>query len=142
MASTKTRTKTIRLANESADFYEKVPLNRVAESVHRLLEEKKLIFDGEEIKIPSDMSVHTENGPIPAWRGDLNSMLGLGGMSFEEFMEIIYGWVCDGTIDLTDGVGLKEPSWVTDFRDACHDLCIPVDKAVESACKALRKGII
>ena len=69
-------------------------------------------------------------------------MLGLGGMSFDEFMEVIYGWVCDGPIDLTDGVGLKEPTWVEHFRETCHDLCIPVDKAEESACKALRKGII
>ena len=65
MASTKTRTKTIRLANDAADFYEGVPLNRVAESVHRLLSEKKLSFDGEEIKISSENGVYTPKEAVP-----------------------------------------------------------------------------
>ena len=73
---------------------------------------------------------------------DLEAMLCLCGISLDEFMDVVYGWVCDGTIDLTDGVRVMEASWVTDLRETCHDLCIPVEKAVESACKALRKGLI
>ena len=142
MASTKTRTKTIRLANEAADFYEGVPLNRIAESVKGLLEEGRLRFDGEEIKITGEMGVHTGNETIPEWKEDLDAMLGLGGMDFNDFMEVVYGWVCDGTIDFTGGVHIMEASWVTDLRETCHDLCIPVEKAAESACKALRKGTI
>ena len=47
MSSTKTRTKTIRIKNETADFFSDKPLNRVVESVHTLAIEKKLEIEGD-----------------------------------------------------------------------------------------------
>lgn len=138
MPKLNTTVKSVRIDNDKlAELEERLG----SQSINSWLNEQILTYLDEKTSENKNMEKEV-NPDIPAWRGDLNSMLGLGGMSFDEFMEIIYGWVCDGTIDLTDGVGLKEPGWVTDFRETCHDLCIPVDKAVESACKALRKGEI
>ena len=49
----------------------------------------------------------------------------------------------DGSLTVEGGVlQASEERWVSEFREACHDLCIPVEKAGESAVKALRKGQI
>ena len=135
MSSTKTRPKTVRIMNETAEFYEKVPLNRVAESVHRLLENGSLRFDGEEIRISSDDTVQRTE-----WKKDLDGMLSCCGIGFDEFMDAVYGLVCEGTIDISDGVRLMEPSWVTRFREVCHEKCIPVEKTMENVCQKIEKG--
>lgn len=51
MASSKTRTRTIRIDNEVADYFEKKPLNRFIESLYGLLTSGKLKIDGEELKV-------------------------------------------------------------------------------------------
>lgn len=47
MSSSKTRLKTIRLKNETAEYFKDKPLNRVVESVHTLAEEKKIEIQGD-----------------------------------------------------------------------------------------------
>lgn len=51
MSSSKTTTKTIRIANEVAEYFEKKPLNRAVESLYGLLRTQKISFDGEKLKI-------------------------------------------------------------------------------------------
>lgn len=137
MASTKTRTKTIRLANEAADFYEKVPLNRVAESVYGLLNEGKLEFDGESVKIVGGVDVYTESEVMRSIR----EMLGFSGMTFDDLLKDINEKLESGELMLDEGsTRVQMPAWAEEFEEACHDLCIPVEKAAESAIKALKKG--
>lgn len=137
MASTKTRTKTIRLANEAADFYEGVPLNRVAEGVCGLLKDGKLEFDGESVKIVGGGGVYTESKAI----GSINEMLGFTEMTFDDLMKDIAGKLESGELMLDEGcTRVQMPAWAERFEEACHDLCIPVEKAAESAIKALKKG--
>ena len=53
MSSKTTTLKTIRIKNETAEFFKDKPLNRVVESVHCLTEEKKLEIKGDgKIVIP------------------------------------------------------------------------------------------
>lgn len=47
MSSKTTTLKTIRIKNETAEFFKDKPLNRVVESVHCLSEEKKLEIKGD-----------------------------------------------------------------------------------------------
>lgn len=51
MASTKTTTKTIRIDNETAEYFKGKPLNRAVESLCELLKSGRLTLDGEEIKL-------------------------------------------------------------------------------------------
>ncbi len=118
----------------------RVDNDKLAELERRLGDRSINSWMNEQISVYLGSADEGEN--ISEWKADLDAMLELSGIGFDEFMDVIYGWVCDGTIDLTDGVKVSEASWVTDLRETCHDLCIPVEKAVESACKALRKGLI
>ena len=53
MSSKTTTLKTIRIKNETAEFFKDKPLNRVVESVHCLTEERKLEIKGDgKIVIP------------------------------------------------------------------------------------------
>lgn len=142
MASTRTRTKTIRLANESADFYEKMPLNRIAECTHQLLESGKLKFDGSDLKIVSENGVHTEkNAEIVSLVSEMDEMAGCCGVPLEDMVHQFFGMLEDGRLSFENGVMRAncEP-WVEEFKSVCHDLCIPVEKAAESAIKALKRG--
>lgn len=53
MPSKTTKVKSIRLKNETADYFCDKPLNKVVESVHSLAVEEKLIVKGDgEVVIP------------------------------------------------------------------------------------------
>lgn len=47
MSSKTTTLKTIRIKNDTAEFFKDKPLNRVVESVHYLTEERKLEIKGD-----------------------------------------------------------------------------------------------
>lgn len=139
MASTKTRTKTIRLANDSADYYETVPLNRIAECTHHLLESGKLVFDGENLKIPSRGSVHTDN--YASVIEEFDEMASCSGISLDDLVSGLFTLLENGSITIENGVlSAGTSSWASEFESVCHDLCIPVEKAAEGAIKALKRG--
>lgn len=140
MASTKTRPKTVRITNEAADFYEKVPLNKVAESVYGLLNNGSLEFDGDEIKIPSGGGVYTEKRSL-AYE-DIAFMASLCEMNMDQVEEEIARLMNEGALMFVGGkLEVDMPDWVKSFEETCHDLCIPVEKAAENAIKAMSKGV-
>lgn len=51
MASTRTRIKPIRITNETADYFENKPLNRIVENLMDLMKSGKVKFDGEKLVI-------------------------------------------------------------------------------------------
>lgn len=136
MASTKTRPKTVRITNEAADFYEGVPLNRVAESVCGLLKNGKLEFDGESVKIVVRGDVYTESEVMRSIR----EMLGFTEMTFDDLLKDINEKLESGELMLDEGcTRVQMPAWAEEFEETCHDLCIPVEKAAEKAIRELRK---
>lgn len=141
MASTKTTAKGIRISNDAWDFYADKPLNRMVESLAGLLSDGSLEFDGETLKIKGSAGVHVKKAD-PEWKEDLDGMLMCCGIGFDELMETVYGWVCDGTIDISDGVSVSEPGWLTRFREVCHEKCIPIEKTMENVCQKIEKGQI
>ena len=57
MASTRTRIKPIRITNETADYFENKPLNRIVENLMDLMKSGKVKFDGEKLIINGVSSV-------------------------------------------------------------------------------------
>lgn len=51
MASTITRPKAIRIKNEAADYFDKLPLNKIVNSLYELMLSGRVEFDGEDLKI-------------------------------------------------------------------------------------------
>lgn len=51
MASTITTTRTIRIKNETAEYFKDKPLNKAVESLYEHLKSGNISFDGDEIKI-------------------------------------------------------------------------------------------
>lgn len=117
MASTKTRIKPIRIANETADYFEGKPLNRMVESLHHLIETGKVSFDGEEIKIPDGVySVTTNSGNTESvYSGgvntnilntmtDLEEIAIMCGMTLEDLAGQFCEMLNDGTLTVEGGV--------------------------------------
>lgn len=132
MASTITRTKTIRIANETADYFEDKPLNRIVENVHELMKSGKASFDGQSLKFDVDTDVDTMN--------ELEEMALCFGMTGEELLHQTVESLNEGTVTVNEGKLVGYTPWVEKFESVCHDLCIPVEKACEIAIKALRNG--
>lgn len=144
MASTKTVSKGIRITNEADEYYRHKPLNRIVEGLIPLFESGKLEFDGEGVKICGDMGAHTQNkGDYTDVLADIESMALCFGLTLEEMTGQFCEMLNDGSLTVEGGVLQPvEEGWIENFRETCHDLCIPVEKAGESAVKALRKGQI
>lgn len=54
MSSSKTKTRTIRIKNETADFFKDKPLNKVVENVHDLAMKKDIeVYENGKISILS-----------------------------------------------------------------------------------------
>lgn len=64
MSSKTTRVKTIRIKNETADFFEGKPLNKVVESVHTLAINKEVEIQTDGNIRLSDNNDKRENNPI------------------------------------------------------------------------------
>lgn len=133
MASTKTKVKPIRIANETAEYFEGKPLNRIVECIHLLLENGKLVFDGEGIKIPGGASVYTNV------LGDIETMAELFGTNVGEMTEQFCEMLDDGQLTVVRGrLEVVKPEWAERFEDYCHDRDIPVEKMVESVIKGMK----
>ena len=135
MASSKTRIKPIRIANETADYFEGKALNRIVESVHHLLESGGLEFDGEEIKICSEKGVYTENNPVLE---DIGMMAELFGIETGEMTEQFCEMLNDGLLTVSKGkLEIVMPEWAERFEETCHDRCMDVERTMEGVLKRL-----
>lgn len=141
MSSTKTKTKTIRIANDTADYFSGQALNRLVESVHHMILSGELSFDGENLKISDSGSVHTIDTHSDSY-SDLISMLDFYGCSFDELIRHIDTAMNLGTLTINDNkLTVVLPGWAEKLSDACHELGYDVEKIVDSAVKSLGKGI-
>ena len=137
MASTKTTVKTIRLTNETADFFEGKPLNRYVECLHSLIESGKVKMDGDNLKVVGkSKSIYDSVPPeVTANFADLDDILegGVAGL-----MVAVNNLIEDGLMN-TDYSICGEP-WVEKFRDACNAKGLKVENVSEKAILALQKG--
>ena len=134
MASTITKTKTIRIANETADYFEGKALNRLVESVHHAIEGGKMSFDGENIKILGQN--------IPECQ-DLVEMLELFGVTMDDFIKQADEALAEGEITISDGkLVCTLPDWAEKLSDTCQEMGYDVAKIADSAIKSLKKGAL
>lgn len=71
---------------------------------------------------------------------EIEEMVTFCGLTMDRFWEDIADKLTSGVLMFEDGgTRVELPKWAEDFRDACHDMCIPVEKAVENAIKAMKK---
>lgn len=139
MASTKTVSKGIRITNEAAEYFKDKPINRIVEGIIPLLEVEKLVFDGDSLKIKTEKSVHTDE--IISCVDNLKEMASCSGISYDDLVLGLSDLLEEGKIIIENGsVSVGSAEWVGEFESVCHDLCIPVEKAAESAIKALKRG--
>lgn len=126
MSSTKTRTKQIRIANETYDFFFGKPLNRYSESLHHHAESGRLILEGGEIKIPTEYSPEEEE-----CLEDIRFMGALTGMTMGKIVVEVARLMNEGGILFeSDGLSGLEP-WVEELKEKCRKKGIPVEKVVE-----------
>jgi len=73
MASSITTTRTIRITNETAEYFKEKPLNRAVESLYGLLTDGTLTFDGDDLKVGcvhQNQKNEVENGPVCTPKSD------------------------------------------------------------------------
>lgn len=139
MASTKTRTKTVRISNDCADFFEGKALNRAIESVHTLIQEKKLEFDGESLKIVGLGGVHTEK--YDEILRDIGQMARCMHVETEEFLQQVCDGLNEGYLTCEGGKvkGIPEID-LTGFYDVCHELGLRPQEALNKMVQNMRRG--
>lgn len=130
MASSTTKIKTIRIKNETSDYFENKPLNRMVESLGELLQSGKMSFDGENLVIKGQKG--EENVP----KTDISAIEEMAGlmrvptdrllMDFREMLE-------EGTLYYSNGK-LINPRY-EDFERACEGR--DIDKILESMIRSL-----
>lgn len=136
MASSKTRTRTVRISNESADYFEKLPLNKVIEGVYTLISEKKIVFDGENLKISE------KSGLTPEIK-EIESMANFFGLTLNEMLKKIYEGLNDGTLTIENGRIVGTPDLeLENFKEACHDMGVEPQKILEKAAQGVRRGTL
>jgi len=144
MASTKTRTKTIRIANETADYFEDKPLNRMVECVHEMLASGKIGFDGQ--RFLPEMGVDTtkieEKSSLEQELKDIEEMVSLCGGTLEGFLKSVDECLTAGTLVVSDGKLVLPSVYTDEFEKACRDKCLDPQSVLDKATKAVERGIL
>ena len=129
MASTTTKTKTIRIKNDTADYFEDKPLNRMVESLEELLRSGKISFDGENLVIKGGVKNDTPKTDIESIAEMANLMRVPTERLLADFRELLE----EGTLYYSNGK-LVNPRY-EDFERACEGKNI--DKILESMVRSL-----
>lgn len=80
---------------------------------------------------------------MKAVMADIEEMALCFGITLEDMAGQFCEMLNDGSLVVEGGVLQSAgEDWVMRFKETCHDMCVPVDKAAESAIKALKKGQI
>lgn len=145
MASTRTTTRTIRIENETAEYFKEKALNRAVESLHGLLTSGAIEFDGEKLTIPSagktSGCVHqneekSSNLCTPKEDSSLDSIKEMANLMMvptESLIDAIKEALENGTLYYSNGK-LINPRY-EEFERACVGKNI--DKILESVIRSL-----
>ena len=130
MASSTTKIKTIRIKNETSDYFENKPLNRMVESLGELLQSGKMSFDGENLVIKGQK----EEGNVPQTDiSAIEEMAGLMRVPTDRLLSDFRDLLEEGTLYYSNGK-LVNPRY-EDFERACEGRNI--DKILESMVRSL-----
>lgn len=136
MASSKTTTRTVRITNEAADYFEKKPLNRFIESLYGLLTSGKIKIDGEELRVECThqnsekiVSVTPENKKsVHTDISDIEEMASLMRVPTETLLSDFRKLLEDGELYYS-GNRLVNPHY-EEFEQLCELKKQPIDKVI------------
>lgn len=138
MASNKTTTRTLRIKNETAEYFEGKPLNRVVECVHQLIVSGSLTFDGEE--------VHTKGGGNPYGikiesLDSLNSVAQFMGGDVATMIDMFADAVDNGVFEYDEEahryIGVSDIR-LGAFKERCHELNIDPQTALDKLTRSMK----
>lgn len=135
MASTKTRIKPIRIANETADFFEGKPLNRIVECIHQMILSGTLILDGEEISV---------NGVPQKTIDGIKEMGEIAGLTLAEMLAQYLKLMEEGYLMYEDDgriLPMKE-EWEEELEALCRSRGLTLEEVGRWTMDALRKGVL
>lgn len=129
MASTTTRIKPIRIKNETADYFESKPLNRMVESLGDLLRLGKIRFDGENLIIKGQTNVDL---------ADISEMANLMRVSTEKLLGDIREELENGDLYYIDGK-LRNARY-TELENICERKNIDIDNLLMKVIRDIENG--
>ena len=146
MASTKTKVKPIRISNESAEYFEGKPLNRMVESLYEHLKGGKITFDGESLKAESVYTEKNEKKSEASPNNDLKeieSMANFFGISLDEFLKMVCEGLTEGVLTIEKGKIVGTPDLdLENFKEACHETGADPQKVLDKATQGVRRGTL
>lgn len=72
---------------------------------------------------------------------EMRGMAECCGVEFETLVHNLLSLLEDGTLIIDgDRIRVQAAKWAADFEETCHEQGVPVEKAAESAIKALKRG--
>ena len=143
MGSSITTTRTIRITNETAEYFKEKPLNRAVESLYGLLSDGTLTFDGDEIKVgcvhqnqknevknESVCTPKTEEVCTPKRDNYelIAEMAGLMRVDTEKVLRDIKDLMESGVLYYSNGV--LRNSIYEEFENLCEAKRVPVEKVL------------
>ena len=116
MASTITRPKAIRIKNEAADYFDKLPLNKIVNSLYELMLSGRVEFDGEDLKLKG--CTPGKDKGVPADLKDIEEMAVLMRVPTETLLSDFRQLLEDGVLYYS-GNRLINPRY-EDFERVCE----------------------
>lgn len=140
MSSSKTTTKTIRIANEVAEYFKDKALNRAVESLYGLLTTRRLSFDGEDLKV--ECTHQNSDSVVPSEEktdlSDLSEMAELMRVTTEKILADIKTLIEDGTLYYENG-RLVNPRY-DELERICERRKIDIDNLISKVIRDVENG--
>ena len=137
MASTITRRKTIRIANETDDYFKDKPLNRMVECLQRLLECGRLSWDGEELIVNDKVRLPDK------LVDELEEIGGYFNMTAEEMIREFIRLLNEGEIVYEDKtLYALAPEWVEEIENKCKAKGLTVETVIAKVLDMIDRGQI
>lgn len=139
MASTTTTTKTIRIKNETAEFFQGKALNRAVDSLCERLKSGALTFDGEDIGVHTKGESGLPHGIKRETLDDLATMCTFMGGSMEKMLQLFDEAANSGDVYYEGGRLVGRPPIDLDrFLEKCREVGADPQKVLDKATAGIR----
>lgn len=149
MASLRTTVKSVRIANEVAEYFENKPLNRMVEGLCDLLERGMVTYDGENLTVANTRVPEAPREPKTGNRWnideadlmDLDSMSRFMGGDVRTMIHLFDEAVNEGVIRYDQGryVGVEDVE-LEDLYEICREQNVNPQEVIDKAVKAMRQN--
>lgn len=146
MASSTTRTKTIRIRNEVAEYFEGKPLNRYVEGMYEYMLSGEIEADIDGIRVHRGVKVGTVTSDISEREYcAIEEMCRLYGVSVDELFKGVEMLMDRGFVRVEDGEVVSRDSRgyeVDGLYEACNEMGVDAEKVIKKCSGMIRNGKI